>query len=101
MCSDAGHQSSLEPKVAGVIEIGNQYFPLDQSLTWQPIVWTSTKSEDPDYNKYSLYSLYTATKGQVSPQTNPAHFISNEDKQESFNCFRSFFGCWSCRFTNL
>ena len=30
-------------------------------------VWTSTESEDPEYNKHSLYSLYTATKGQVSP----------------------------------
>ena len=53
-CSDAGHQSSLETKVAGIIEIRNQYFPSDQSLTWQPTVWTSTKSKDTEHYKHGL-----------------------------------------------
>ena len=74
--SEAGHQSSLETEVAGKIDIGNQCFPwISLSPDNLLCVWTSTKSEDPEY-KYSLYSLYTATKGQVSPQTNPTHFIT-------------------------
>ena len=33
ICSDARHQSSLDPKVSSKTEIGNQYFPSDHSLT--------------------------------------------------------------------
>ena len=68
-CSDAGNESSLDPKVAGIIEIGNQYFLSDQSLTWQPTVWTHTKSEDTEHYKYSHRQLvYSHIRDRYCPK---------------------------------
>ena len=71
LCSDAGHQSSLEPKVTGINEIGNlnQYFPSDQSLTRQSTAWTHTQSEDAGHYKYSHRELvYSHIRDRYRPK---------------------------------